>query len=80
MSKVTIRRKAISKARHTIYLDHYPPIYNPYTGKLQRTEYLKLLPDKPSKVAEGCIIGNTMWLNLYGQSQMIFKIEDLDFV
>jgi len=53
MSKVTIRRKPISKARHTIYLDHYPPICNPYTGKLQRTEYLKLYTfDKPSGKAE----------------------------
>lgn len=53
MSKVTIRHKAISKARHTIYLDHYPPIYNPYTGKLQRTEYLKLYTfDKPSNGTE----------------------------
>lgn len=53
MSKVTVRRKAISKARHTIYLDLYPPILNPYTGKLQRTEYLKLYTyDKPSNKAE----------------------------
>lgn len=53
MSKVTVRRKAISKARHTIYLDLYPPILNPYTGKLQRTEYLKLYTyDKPSNRAE----------------------------
>lgn len=53
MSKVTIRRKAISKGRHTIYLDHYPPILNPYNGKLQRKEYLKLyLFDKPSHEAE----------------------------
>ncbi|WP_316740633.1 site-specific integrase [Pedobacter antarcticus] len=53
MSKVTVRRKAISKGRHTIYLDHYPPIYNPYTGKLQRTEYLKLYTfDKPLNSAE----------------------------
>jgi integrase len=53
MSKVTIRRKSISKARQTLFLDHYPPIYNPYTGKLQRTEYLKLYTfDKPANKAE----------------------------
>lgn len=53
MSKVTIRRKAISNGRHSLYLDHYPPIYNPHTGKLQRTEFLKLFMfDKPAHKAE----------------------------
>lgn len=48
MSKVTIRTKAISKGRHSIYLDHYPPLRNPFTGKLHRKEYLKLYTyDKP---------------------------------
>ncbi len=42
MSKVTIRRKPITRGRHTIYLDYYPPIKNPETGELTRWEYLKL--------------------------------------
>lgn len=48
MTKVTIRQKPISKGRHTLYLDYYPPIPNPDTGKLTRREFLKLyLLDKP---------------------------------
>ena len=40
--------KAISGARQTLYLDFYPPIPHPETGKLTRREFLKLyLLDKP---------------------------------
>lgn len=42
MSKVTLRKKAISGGRHSLYLDIYPPIPNPSTGKLQRKYYLKI--------------------------------------
>lgn len=48
MSKVTIRTRAISKGRHSIYLDHYPSVRHLITGKLYRKEYLKLYTyDKP---------------------------------
>jgi len=40
--KVTIRKKAISKRRHSIYLDFWPPVYNPKTGKPGRREFLGL--------------------------------------
>jgi len=42
MPKVTLRTKPITKGRSTYYLDHYPPLINPKTGKSQRREYLKL--------------------------------------
>jgi integrase len=42
MTKVTLRRKPMSKARHTLYLDYYPPIPHPDTGKLTRREFLGL--------------------------------------
>ncbi len=41
MSRITIRRNKISKGRETLYLDVYPPVPNPTTGKLQRKYYLK---------------------------------------
>lgn len=48
MAKVTLRRRAISKNRHTLYLDYYPPIPHPETGKLTRREFLSLYTfDKP---------------------------------
>lgn len=42
MTKVTLRQKPISKGRQTLYLDYYPPIPNPETGKLTRREFLSL--------------------------------------
>src|SRR4030095_7401321 len=42
MTKVTLRSKPISGNRLTLYLDYYPPITHPTTGKLTRREFLKL--------------------------------------
>ncbi|MDV6167103.1 site-specific integrase [Flavobacterium sp. DG1-102-2] len=50
---VTLRSKAISKGRQTLYLDFFPPILNPETGKYTRREFLKLyLYDKPKSYTE----------------------------
>ncbi len=38
--KVTLRKRAISKGRLSLYLDYYPAIRNPYTMKLTRREFL----------------------------------------
>jgi len=40
--KVALRNKPISGGRKTLYLDFYPPILNPETGKLTRREFLGL--------------------------------------
>jgi len=40
--KVTLRNKPISKGRKSLYLDFYPPIPHPKTGKLTRREFLGL--------------------------------------
>ena len=49
MTKVHIRKKEISKDRHSIYLDFSPPIINAETGGPQRYEFLKLFTyDKPA--------------------------------
>lgn len=42
MTKVTLRTKPISNNRQTLYLDYYPPIPHPVTGKQTRREFLKL--------------------------------------
>ena len=47
-TKVTLREKPISKNRHSLYLDFYPPIIDPTTGKPTRREFLGFyLIDKP---------------------------------
>lgn len=47
-TKVTLRQKAISKGRKSLYLDFYPAIPNPETGEPTRREFLGLyIFDKP---------------------------------
>ncbi len=43
MSKVTLRKKPISQGRQSLYLEIYPPIYNPDTGIMQRKHDLSPL-------------------------------------
>ncbi len=46
--KVSLRQKKISKGRKSLYLDFYPPIPHPETGKLTRREFLGLyIYEKP---------------------------------
>ena len=40
-TKVTLRKKKISNGRESLYLDFYPAINNPATGKPTRREFLK---------------------------------------
>jgi len=48
MTKVFLRQKKISGNRHSFYLDFYPPIAHPDTGKHTRREFLGLYTyDKP---------------------------------
>lgn len=47
-TKVNLRQKAISGNRHSLYLDFYPPIPHPETGKPTRRQFLGLyLFNKP---------------------------------
>lgn len=47
-TKVKLRQKAISGKRQSLYLDFYPPIPHPETGKSTRREFLGLyIFDKP---------------------------------
>lgn len=41
-TKVSLRKKEISGNRQSLYLDFYPPILHPTTGKLTRREFLKI--------------------------------------
>jgi len=53
MAKVTIRKKAVTKGRSALYLDYYPPLPHPDTGKLTRREFLRIyLFDKPKSDLE----------------------------
>ena len=48
MTKVKLRKKSISDGRVSLYLDFYPAIEHPDTGKSTRREFLKIyLFEKP---------------------------------
>ncbi len=42
MANVTLRNKKLAKGKLSLYLDYYPEIINPKTGKPTRREFLKL--------------------------------------
>ena len=51
--KVTLREKKISQGRKSLYLDYYPPIPHPETGKPTRREFLNsYIKDNPKTEAE----------------------------
>jgi integrase len=54
MTLVTLRNKPLSDNRRRLYLDYYPPIPHPETGKLTRREILKALYifEKPKSALE----------------------------
>lgn len=39
-TKVTVRKRPIKNGQTSLYLDFYPPVRNPKTGKMSRREYL----------------------------------------
>lgn len=49
MHKVTLREREISKGRVSLYLDFYPAIKDPSTGKMSRREFLKIYLYKKAK-------------------------------
>lgn len=52
-TKVTLREKPISKGRKSLYLDFYPAILHPDTGKVTRREFLGLyVYEKPKTPTE----------------------------
>jgi integrase len=51
--KVALRQKSISKGRKSLYLDFYPAIKDPETGKDTRREFLKMyIYEKPKTATE----------------------------
>lgn len=52
-TKATLRQKKISRGRKSLYLDFYPPIMHPETGKPTRREFLGLyIFEKPKTLTD----------------------------
>ena len=59
--KVSLRKKKISKGRESLYLDFYPAITHPETGKFTRREFLKMyVLEKPKTAIERNIKKETL--------------------
>jgi integrase len=81
--KVTIRSKSISKGLKSLYLDIYPPISNPATGKLTRREFLGLYTfDKPKGKLEKEHNKGTLALaeNIKAKRQLDIQSEQYGFL
>jgi len=71
--KVTLRKKAMSKGRLSLYLDFYPPYFNTATGKYSRREFLRIhLIGKPRNQFEK----NTNIENLHTAELMCTKRQN----
>ncbi|MBW8523868.1 site-specific integrase [Chryseobacterium chendengshani] len=80
MSKVTLRKKAISGGRHSLYLDIYPPIPNPATGKLQRKYYLKIaVYTRPKNILEKDHNKETLSLGEYIRAKRQLDVQNRRF-
>ena len=42
ITKVTLRKEKLRSGKLSLYLDHYPPIWNPHIKKMSRREFLGL--------------------------------------
>lgn len=80
MSKVTLRKKPISKGRQSLFLDIWPPIYNPETGKMERKHYLKLfIYNRPKNDNERKINKETLALAEYVRAQRHIELQSKRF-
>ena len=83
MAKIHIRKKKITKGRHSIYLDFSPPLRNPKTGKPMRYEYLNVfLFDKPGSNLERRHNSETMELveNIRATRQLDIQNRKYGFI
>ncbi|WP_018615239.1 hypothetical protein [Segetibacter koreensis] len=84
MIKVTLRAKAITGDRKSLYLDIYPAIFNPKTGKKSRREFLNLYIYDQPRTLEQKRHNKKAWLQaseiLINRQQLLEKGEYTDAV
>ena len=82
-TKVSLRQKAISGNRQSLYLDFYPPIPNPETGKPTRREFLGLyMFNKPKNPFDKQSNNETKQLaeNIRAKRQIEIQAENYGFL
>lgn len=81
--QVKLRKKAITKGRKSLYLDFYPEILNPETGKFTRREFLNLyIYEKPTSAIQKQHNKETILLaqNICAQRQLSVQADDYGFL
>lgn len=79
---VKLREKTLTDGRKSLYLDFYPPIYVPETGKETRREFLKIyLHDKPAnpQQKEYNRIGKAKAESIRSERELQFLNQNFDF-
>lgn len=78
--KVTLRKKKLTSGRSSLYLDFYPPLLHPDTGKLTRREFLGIhLFDKPKDDMERRHNKETMKLAEHTRATRQIEIQNHQF-
>ncbi|WP_115375641.1 tyrosine-type recombinase/integrase [Adhaeribacter pallidiroseus] len=83
MTKVKLRLKPISSGRQTLYLDIYPPIIHPETGKPTRRDFLGLyIFEKPKTLTDKQHNKETLLLadNIKAKRQLEIQSGDYGFL
>ncbi|MDJ1481755.1 site-specific integrase [Cytophagaceae bacterium YF14B1] len=83
MTKVSLRKKPMTKGRQSLYLDFYPAIKHPETGKQTRRQFLGLYVfdkpgNQPDKDHNKAIIGLAQ--HIRAQRQVQIAKEDYSFL
>lgn len=81
--KVTLRKKEIANNKQALYLDFYPAISNPETGKFTRREFLGLyIYNKPTRPVDKNHNKETLALakNIVAKRQLSIQAEDYGFL
>ena len=81
--KANLRKKKIKNGKESLYLDFYPPIIHPVTGKPTRREFLKLhLFEKPKSELERLHNRETKALaeNIRAKRQISIQNHEYDFL
>lgn len=81
--QVTVRQRPMTKGRQSLYLDFYPAIPHPETGKPTRREYLGLyIWDKPTSAIDKTHNKETLALakNIQAKRQLSIQADDYGFL
>ena len=80
MSKINLRKKVLGTGKTSLYLDFYPPIINPKTGKETRREFLKLyILDNPKNSEEKSQNNKTFELAEIIKSKRYVQLRNKEF-